>query len=148
MGNGTPVGLIADLLASAMNCHVSGYDQAATLVEKQVIAWLAELMGFPSGASGLLVSGGTTANLIGVTVARNHATSQRVRREGLGGSAQGGAMTIYGSTATHGWAQRSCDLLGLGEKAFRLVPVDTRHRVRIDEMARMIRADRERGLHP
>jgi glutamate/tyrosine decarboxylase-like PLP-dependent enzyme len=146
MGNGTPVGVLADLLTSAMNCHVSGYDQAASLMEKQVIAWLAELLDFPPGTSGLLVSGGTAANLIGVTVARNQASDQRVRREGVGIAP--GAMTIYGSSATHGWAQRSCDLLGLGEKAFRSVPVDTRHRVRVDEMARLIREDREHGLVP
>jgi glutamate/tyrosine decarboxylase-like PLP-dependent enzyme len=147
MGNGTAVGVLADLVASAMNCHVSGYDQAASLVEKQVLAWLAELMDLPRDASGLLVSGGTTANLIGVTVARNRATAQRVRRDGLAGAGEP-PMTIYGSTATHGWAQRSCDLLGLGEQGFRPVATDSRHRVRVDEMAREIRADRERGLHP
>jgi glutamate/tyrosine decarboxylase-like PLP-dependent enzyme len=65
MGTGTHVGLLADLVSSAMNCHVSGYDQSATLVERQVIEWLAEMLGFPEGTSGLLVSGGTAANPVG-----------------------------------------------------------------------------------
>lgn len=112
MGNGTAVGLLSDLLASAMNCHVSGYDQAATLVERRVIKWLAEMVDYPPEASGVLVSGGTVANLLGVTVARNTAASVDIRC--LGVEPDKGRLTVYGSVATHGWAARSCDLLGLG----------------------------------
>lgn len=147
MGSGTPVGMIADLAASAMNCHVSGYDQAATLVERQVVRWLAEMLDYPRDASGLLVSGGTVANLIGLTVARNVVTDQRVRTEGMADAGAAG-LTVYGSSATHGWAERSCDLLGLGERAFRKVPIDSRHRVRVEEMARMIEQDLRSGQRP
>ena len=147
MGNGTPVGFLADLLGSGLNCHVSGYDQAASLVEHEVLRWLAELMDYPRDASGLLVSGGTMANLVGLTVARNHAGGARLRQSGLA-SETGGAMTVYGSTATHSWVGRCCDLLGLGEKAFRTVPADSRHRVPVDALAAAIRADREKGLKP
>lgn len=146
MGNGTAVGLLSDLLSSAMNCHVSGYDQAATLVERQVIEWLAEMMDYPPGASGVLVSGGTVANLLGVTVARNTVTGADIRGHGL--RPEDGRLTVYGSVATHGWATRSCDLLGLGEQSFRKIPVDGRDRVDIDEMKTAIREDRLRGHRP
>jgi len=148
MGTGTPVGLLADLMASTLNCHVSGYDQGASLVEHQVLEWLTELMDFPKGSSGLLVSGGTVANLVGVTVARNHATGQRIRNDGVKKATAEGDLVFYGSTATHGWAGRCCDLLGLGESAFRKASVDARHRVCIDDMAMMIHQDRARGLKP
>ena len=144
MGTGTPVGLLADLLGSAMNCHVSGYDQAATLVERQVITWLIEMLDFPRDASGLLVSGGTVANLIGVATARNSIAGASIRKEGVTSHAQG-RLAIYGSVATHGWAERSCDLLGFGSEGFRRVPVDEHDRIRIDDLARMIREDRSRG---
>ena len=36
-----------------MNPHLAGFDQAPALVEHQVIAWLAELFGFPRAASGV-----------------------------------------------------------------------------------------------
>lgn len=147
MGGGTLAGLLADLLASAMNCHVSGYDQSATLVEKQVISWLAEMLELPSHASGLLVSGGTVANFLGVTVARNTRTGADIRSNGVQPKLHG-QLTVYGSTATHGWAGRCCDLLGLGERAFRRVSVDKRHRVQINEMRELIRSDRERGYKP
>lgn len=144
MGNGTPVGMLADLLGGAMNCHVSGYDQAAALVEKQVLRWLAELVDFPAECTGLLVSGGTVANLLGLTVARNHALGQQVRTQGL----EGRRTTVYGSTQAHGWVQRSCDLLGVGEDAFRKIPVDDRHRVRVDLLAERISQDRHDGFQP
>jgi len=147
LGTGTHVGLLADLIASAMNCHVSGYDQAATLVERQVIEWLAEMFGFPKGTSGLLVSGGTAANLLGVTTARNSISGLDIRKEGVS-SVRGGKLVIYGSAATHGWAERSCDLLGLGSDSFRKIPVDDHERIRVDELRRVIRQDRELGYQP
>ena len=147
MGNGTPVGFLADLLTSGMNCNVPGYDQAAALVEHEALRWLAEVMDYPADASGLFVSGGSVANLLGLAIARNHAGGERLRRDGLGADS-GGALTVYGSTATHSCVRRSCDLLGLGESAFRAIPVDGRHRVRVDELAAAIRADRAKGLRP
>jgi aromatic-L-amino-acid decarboxylase len=147
MGTGTPVGVLADLLMSTINCHVSGYDQAATLVEKQVLGWLAEMIDFPANSSGLLVSGGTAANLLGVTVARNALKGLKIREEGLNQSSQA-PLTIYGSIATHGWAGRSCDLLGLGEKAFRQIRVDPNDRVDVDALGAAIEADRASGYRP
>ena len=147
MGNGTPVGLLSDLLASAMNCHVSGYDQAASLVEKQVVGWLAEMLDFPPGASGLLVSGGTVANLIGVTTARNHLSGTHVRKAGVD-PASTGPLTVYGSVATHGWAERACDLMGLGSDGFRKVPVDAHDRIQLNELVRILQEDRRRGCKP
>ena len=64
MGTGTPLAMLADMLASGMNPHLAGYDQSPALVERQVIRWMAELLGFPAESSGLLVSGGTVANLL------------------------------------------------------------------------------------
>ena len=144
MGNGTPVGMLADLLGGGMNCHVSGYDQSATLVEKQVLGWLAELMGFPVEASGLLVSGGTAANLLGLTVARNHALGHEVRSAGVDGR----RGVVYASEQTHGWIDRSCDLLGLGENAIRKIPSDADHRVDLEALRRCLEQDLEAGFRP
>lgn len=146
IGGGTPVGMLAELLGGAMNSPVSGYDQAASLVEHQVIRWLAELLDFPVESTGLLTSGGTVANLISLLVARNVATGQRIRKDGVDAST--GRMTVYASAAVHSWADRACDWVGLGSDALRKAPVDSRHRVKVDELARMIREDRERGIRP
>lgn len=147
MGTGTTIGLLADLLASTMNCHVSGYDQSATLLERHVIDWLAEMLEYPGDSSGLLVSGATVANLVGITVARDCVAGLDVRSQGLKPETQG-RFTIYGSVKTHAWVERCCDLLGVGESGFRKVPVDCSDRVDVTAMRAVIHADRKRGCRP
>ena len=85
-GNGTPLGMMADMLAAGLNPHLAGFNQAPTLVEHQVIGWLAEIMGFPGDSSGLMVTGGSMANILGVAVARYAALTRAgfdIREHGL-----------------------------------------------------------------
>lgn len=104
-GNGTPLGMMADMLAAGLNAHMAGFNQAPAQVEHQVIAWMAELLGFPSDSSGVFVAGGTMANLLGVAVARHVKAGFDVRAEGLQGNRP--RMTLYGSTETHGWVRKA-----------------------------------------
>ena len=146
VGNGTVTGMLADMLASGMNPHLAGFNQSALHVERQVVRWLAEIMGYPEGASGLLVSGGTMANLNGVAVARQVKAGFDVREEGLAG--QDAPLTLYGSAQTHGWILKACELMGLGRRGFCAVPVDDNFRMDIDACRRFIERDRARGLRP
>jgi glutamate/tyrosine decarboxylase-like PLP-dependent enzyme len=147
MGNGTPAGFLADIIASAMNCHVSGYDQAATLVENQVLDWLKSMFDYPATGSGLLVSGGTAANLIGIAVPRNTLSGYDVRKRGIDQSLAG-RLRIFASTETHGWIDRSCDLLGMGEDSICKVPTNGRDQVDVRLLREAIKSDREKGLCP
>ena len=145
-GNGTPLGMMADMLAAGMNAHLAGLDQAPKLVELQVIRWLAELMGFPLDSSGVLVSGGTMANLAGLAVARHAKAGFDVREEGLSGNRA--RLTVYASSEVHSWAQKSVELFGMGNASLRRVPVDDALRIRPSELRTMIRADRAAGARP
>jgi aromatic-L-amino-acid/L-tryptophan decarboxylase len=147
MGTGTPLAMLADMLASGMNPHLAGYDQSPALVERQVIRWMAELLGFPAESSGLLVSGGSVANLVGLAVARNAGAGFDLRSEGLQrpGTPR---LLVYGSSETHSWSKKSCELLGLGDGALRRVPVDDEYRVNIAAMRAAIAEDREAGHRP
>ena len=80
-----PVGTVADYLASAMNPNCWGGDHAAVHVEKAVIGWLAEILGFPPAAEGILVSGGSMANFTALAAARRAMTPGNVREDGLAG---------------------------------------------------------------
>jgi len=146
MGTGTPQAAMEDFLASVMNPNVGGFEQSPVLVERQVIKWCAELMGFPDTAGGILVSGGTLANDLCLAVARQKGAGFDVRAEGL----QGGHPTllVYGSTETHGWLKKGCELLGLGAAAFRRVPVLDDFTVNVAEMEAMIVGDRAAGHRP
>ena len=143
--NGTPVGMMADMLAASMNVNAVGMHQSATLVELQVIKWLAEAMGFPVGSSGIMASGGTMANVIGLAVGRNARAGFDVRQQGLWGQPR---LTVYGSVETHSWVTKCLELMGMGRESFRAVPVGDDFRVDVAAMRRMITADRAAGLRP
>ena len=152
-GNGTPLAMLADMLASGMNPHLGGFHQAPAMVERQVVRWFAEWLGLP-GASGLFVTGGTMANVHAlacarITVARR--LGRDARRDGAQawpGEPAPSPFVFYGSTETHGWAQKAAEWLGLGARAFRTVPVDAEYRVHVDALQTMITADRAAGLTP
>src|SRR6201994_784796 len=83
-GGGNAVGMLAELLAGGLNANLGGRDHAPIEVERQVIAWAAEMLGFPADASGVLVTGTSIANLIGVLVARSATLGPSVREDGIG----------------------------------------------------------------
>ena len=76
---------LADLLAAGLNANLGGRDHAPIEIERQVIGWAARQLGLPPETSGLLVTGSSLANLIGVLVARSAALGPAVRSAGLEG---------------------------------------------------------------
>jgi aromatic-L-amino-acid decarboxylase len=71
------------------------------------------MLGFPADASGVLVTGTSIANLIGVLVARSASLGLSVRRSGVGGS----GLVAYASAAAHGCLPRAIEMAGLGREA-------------------------------
>src|SRR5258708_6038889 len=83
---------------TAINPHLAGYEDSASLVEDRALAWCKEMFQFPETSSGLFVSGGSVANLVGLTVARQAKAGFDVRRDGLYGRPR---LTVYASLETH-----------------------------------------------
>jgi aromatic-L-amino-acid decarboxylase len=144
-GNGTPLGMMADMLAAAMNPHMAGFDQAPALVEHQVIRWLAGLMGFPADSGGVLVTGGTMANLLGLAVGRHARAGWDVREEGMDA---GPRLMVYGGSETHGWVRKAVELMGMGRRSYRPIPVDDQYRIDLRALAAAVREDRAAGHRP
>ncbi len=144
-----PIGALAELLAASVNPNCGGYglSPVATVIEEQTVAWIAELVGAAPGSSGLLVSGGNMANMIGFWAARAAKATWPMRTDGVG-AASASRMTAYCSAETHTWVQKAADLSGLGTDAVRWIPVDRDQRMRVDELRAQIAADRAAGLLP
>ena len=146
MGNGTALGMLAEMLAAGFNPNMGGGEHVGIYVERQVLDWTKEMLGFPPEASGLLVSGGSMANLVGLAVARNAQAGFDVRREGLQGCRQ--RLIFYASSEAHSSIQKAIELLGLGADNLRLLPVDDAFRLDVAALKAAIAADRAAGHQP
>src|SRR5579862_2080595 len=118
----TEIGIFADALAAAMNPSVAGGDHAAVYVERQVTRWFAEILGFPAGTMGLLVSGSSAAALTALAVARTRAC-QRIGHDVRENGVPAG-LTVYATAEAHSCHQKAIELLGLGRQALRIISFD------------------------
>jgi glutamate/tyrosine decarboxylase-like PLP-dependent enzyme len=146
MGSGTVLAALADLLAATMNPNLGGGNHVGPLVEKQVIGWIRDMVGFPAEASGLLTSGASMANFTALAVARNSACGYDVRRQGV--RAAPGPLTAYASTEIHSCNQKAVETLGLGSDGLRKIPVQADYRLDLTALKKQVDADRAEGRVP
>lgn len=145
-GGGTPVGMLAEMLAAGLNANLGGRDQMPIEVERQILQWVRELFQFPDTASGLFVTGTSMANLIAVWVARAKALGVEVRSSGM--SAGKLRLTAYASAGAHGCIAQAMDLAGVGTDALRFIPMNDAFGMDVTVLQRAIAADRAAGFTP
>jgi aromatic-L-amino-acid/L-tryptophan decarboxylase len=144
----TPIGAYADLIASALNSNVTSWrsSPAATEIEREVLAWLASLIGYSREGHGLLTSGGSLANLNALYVAHRAKAGSEASRAGLWNT--NAPMTVYASEQIHLSIPKAADVLGLGREQVRLVETDERYRLDARKLREAIERDKQRGLRP
>ncbi len=145
-GTGTPLAALAEMLAATMNPHMAGGNHAGVEVEAQVLDWCKQMLGFPAESSGLLVSGGSMANLVGLAVARTARAAFDVRAEGVGAAPR--PLVLYGSEEMHSSLPRAAEVLGLGNRALRRIPVRADYRIDVAALRQAIADDLAHGLRP
>ncbi|WP_229257306.1 pyridoxal phosphate-dependent decarboxylase family protein [Duganella callida] len=144
-GGGTPVGMLAEMLAAGLNANLGGRDHIPVEVERQVVRWMAELFQFPPTASGLFVTGTSMANMLALLVARYRALGGAVRSHGVTGQPQ---LVAYTSAGAHGCIAQAMDLAGLGSAHLRKIPMNAAFQMDTAALEAAITADREAGLLP
>lgn len=162
MGNGHPrffgwvnsppahLSVIAELLAAAMDPSAAGGDHAAIYVERAAVRWLMELVEFPTdGSMGILVSGGSMASLTGLAAARHrlalrHGWNDRI--DGMTGDHP--PLVVYLSSEAHTTLHKAVELLGLGTRSLRVIPVDADFRIDVAALREAIHEDRAAGKLP
>ena len=133
-----PVAVVADLLASAADQNLTSWRSgpAAAAVELQTLRWLGEFVGFDAAATGILVSGGSAANLTALLVALRTVTGADDDRR---------AMRVYASAETHFSVAKAAQALGVGVAP---IAVDRDRRLDPEALRTGIARDRAAGLLP
>jgi len=144
-GAGTPVGMIAEMLAAGLNANCGGRNHIGLEVERQVTRWMQRALQFPDTASGVFVTGTSMANFVALLVARNHALGDDVRRKGLIGGPQ---LVGYASKAAHGCIAQAMQLAGLGSDHLRLIACGADGAMQLADLKARVEADRRSGLKP
>ncbi len=144
-GTGTPMGALADLLAGVMNNNATIGDQSALYVDKQVINWCKELLNYPADASGILVSGGSIANITALIVARNTIIANS-KNEGVYTAT--GKLTAYCSAETHNCIGKAAEVIGIGNQQLRKIPVNDKFEIDIEALKSKIKEDKANGFIP
>ena len=148
LGTGTLMGNYAELLAATMNVGASGglSHHSANYVEYQVLDWFKQMLDYPAEASGLLTSGCSAANLIGIAAARNTKAGYDLRDTGMDAAPH--KMVMYTSEQAHSSVHKAVELLGLGCDGLRVIPVNGDFQIDIKALGEAVRRDRGSGLQP
>ncbi|RWC89795.1 MAG: aspartate aminotransferase family protein [Mesorhizobium sp.] len=146
MGSSNLTGALGDFLAAIQGSNLGGGNHAAGLMDSQVVNWCKEMLGFPASASGTLVSGGSMANIIGLTVARNTKAGIDVREQGVAAIEK--PLRFYGSDQIHSCHRKAMEALGLGNRALRRIATDAGLRIDISALRSAISEDRAAGFTP
>jgi aromatic-L-amino-acid decarboxylase len=141
--SGLEIGVLGDALMACHDVNVAVSAGGADLLERQVVRWVAEFIGFGPSAGGVMCSGGTISNLTALAAAREHA-APGVRHTGMAGQ----HMALYCSTEAHYSVVRAAEVLGLGAQSVRPIRIDDRRRMDVDAVAAAIDADRAAGVVP
>jgi glutamate/tyrosine decarboxylase-like PLP-dependent enzyme len=132
-------GVLGDFVASGVNFFQGTWLQSAgaSTVELVVLDWFRQWVGYPGQASGILVSGGSQANLTALACARE--TKAGGRSE---------TAVVYVSSQGHSSVTRALRILGFRSEQVRALAVDDRNRVRPDALEAAIESDVQAGRQP
>lgn len=144
-----PAGIAGSLLAAAMNPSSAGGDHADVYLERAVVRWIAELVGYPhETGAGLLTSGASMATIVAVGAARHRALTNAgwdVRGRGLCGAPR---LTAYAAGEVHSCVRKAIELLGLGGENLRTVGDDGLGHLDPGALHTAIELDRAAGALP
>jgi aromatic-L-amino-acid decarboxylase len=143
----SPAGTLGEMLSVALNQIPAMYKSspAATVIEDVVIKWFGEMFGYKENFGGILVSGGTTASVIGLTVAREFHFPGAMKK-GIHGIKS--PPVIYVSDQGHFSIERAAGVLGIGSEFVRRIPTDSDFKMRIDALNEQINRDKDAGFAP
>jgi L-2,4-diaminobutyrate decarboxylase len=142
-----PEAVAGDCLASMLNATMATWEAApaATIVERDVIEWMASLLGMPAGSSGILLPGGTMANIFALAMARDRVLIPDAVRTGLHGAPRGAILCSEGS---HYSIANAARLIGVGTDGLVRIPCNDRLEILTEAVPHVLDDCAARGLTP
>ncbi|MDO8185288.1 pyridoxal-dependent decarboxylase [Conexibacter sp. JD483] len=141
--SGLEIGVLGDALAAAHDINAAVATGGADLFERQALRWLAELIGFGQPFDGVFAAGGTISNLTALAAAREQALPGFRWNGG-----DGRPLALYCSADAHYSVRRAAELLGIGGRNVRALPLDERRRLSAPALAQTLRDDLRAGVVP
>jgi len=134
--SGLPSDPLAHAMVSVLNENVGGYwaSPVGTTIEKAVIRWLAGLAGFAPESEGVLLSGGSMANMSGIASACAKRFGPGYREQGLAAFSQATKPVIICSQAAHFSIRRAAVMLGIGSDNIVTIDTDAKFRMCVDKL--------------
>jgi glutamate/tyrosine decarboxylase-like PLP-dependent enzyme len=140
-GGGIYTSALADFLADVTNEYAGMYygSPGAVTIENEVLDWMKGIFKFPDSSVGNLTSGGSIANLIALTAARDkHEIKNEVIRSSV----------IYLSEQVHHCIHKAIRIIGLEDVQIRYLKLDENSKIRIEDLKSQINQDKSEGLNP
>jgi aromatic-L-amino-acid/L-tryptophan decarboxylase len=140
-GGGIYTSAIGDFLADITNEYAGLYyaSPGAVIIENEILNWMKSIFGFPESAVGTLTSGGSIANLIALTAARDH---HKIKSERITNS------VVYLSPQTHHCINKALKIIGLEDVILRFIELDEYSRMDADKLNYQINKDKSEKLNP
>jgi aromatic-L-amino-acid/L-tryptophan decarboxylase len=140
-GSNLHASALADYLAAVTNRYSGLYfaSPGAVRMERVLLRWMADILGYPATSAGDLTSGGSVANLVGIVTARD---AHRLEAKDFG------RAVVYLSEQSHHAIDKALRIAGLKESLKRRVPLDGRHRMAPEALEKLVEDDAKAGLYP
>lgn len=143
-----PAGIIAELLAGAINATCGMGENALMDIERGTVRTLADLTGLPDTTGGVLTSGGSMANLLALATARTWFLTRRGSGDGPAYDRDHARLTLYYSAQAHMSVARAAACIGLPAHRLRPIPTDDNDRLEPAALGAAVTADLDAGLLP
>ena len=146
-GNNSPPSVLGEMLTATMGAQCMSWvtSPAATELEQVVMDWLRQMTGLPEGFVGSIQDTASTATLVALLSAREHASRGA---SGLQGMSGGPALTVYASREAHSSVDKGVKLAGYGLERLRRIPTDPAYAMDPAALEREIERDLAAGLRP
>ena len=146
-GGGNQAAVLAEMIKASLNQNNLKWHSSpvSTEMERLVMRWVAEFIGYPTSSAGVLLSGGSVANHNCLAVARTIKAPVDVAQEGLYNCPP---MTVYVSEEGHSSFDKGVDMLGIGKQYLRKIPTNNELQMDVEALEKAIQEDKKKGLHP